>query len=284
MQFFLKSFFVFLYFLGLCQSSVVRQKRSPYPNPYDGLPVYLDGRIVWTSDTRPYTFSQASVDKHFAPDVVIEAIGNSLASTDANERRAAIVLAATQRPKKIRGKASIRDAPQVYTDASGNNRVRFLTDSYGNNKNPTFIDPDDHSSTRRHMTLGDVMYANTFFQNSNFPQRMMGNTLFAKDQWKNTATGTLMSQIYFSDGSKVAIQFAKTNSGKKKHNTRLIDAANLGLMGATLELKAFGFSGGMTDVNTLEFEHLATGVAPTIPFANEHAFDACKTKVCDKGY
>ena len=133
-------------------------------------------------------------------------------------------------------------------------------------------------------TLGDVMYANTFFKNSNFPQRMIGNTLFAKDQWKNTATGTLMSQIYFSDGSKVAIQFAKTNSGKKKHNTRLIDAANSGLMGATLELKAFGFSGGMTDVNTLEFEHLATGVAPTIPFANEHAFDACKTKVCDKGY
>ena len=50
-----------------------------------------------------------------------------------------------------RGKASIRDAPQVYTDASGINRVSFLTDFYGNNKNPTFIDPDDHSSTRRQM-------------------------------------------------------------------------------------------------------------------------------------
>ena len=157
MQFFLKSFLVFLYFLGLCQSSVLRQKRSPYPNPYDGLPVNLDGQIVWTSDTRPYTFSvslhrfdydisnvnmllltfqQASVDKHFAPDVVIEAIGNSLASTDDDERRAAIVLAATQRPNPISKKAKLSDAPEVYTDASGKPRVRYSTDSSGNIANP----------------------------------------------------------------------------------------------------------------------------------------------------
>merc|ERR1712141_426862 len=124
----------------------------------------------------------------------------------------------------------------------------------------TFIDPDDHSSTRRQMTLGDVMYANTFFQNSDFPKTMQGTTLFASGQW--LASGTLMSQIYFSDGSKEAIQFEKTKLGKKKYNTgtRLIDAANSGLMGATSGLKAFGFSGGMSDVKTLEFAHLATGV------------------------
>ena len=162
MQFFLKSFLVFLYFLGLCQSSVLRQKRSPYLNPYDGLPVNLDGEIKWTSPkgtitTRPYTFSVRSnclnykisnvnkyfltfqkdaVDKHFAPDDVIEAIENSLASVNANEREAAIVLAATQRPKPIGNKAYIKDAPEVYTDASGKPRVRYLTDYAGNIKNP----------------------------------------------------------------------------------------------------------------------------------------------------
>ena len=160
MQFFLKSFLVFLYFLGLCQSSVVRQKRSPYLNPYDGLPLNLDGEIKWTSPkgtitTRPYTFSvrsnclnykisnvnkfffqRATVDKHFAPDVVIEAIGNSLASTYDDERRAAIVLAATQRPNPISKKAKLSDAPEVYTDASGKPRVRYSTDSSGNIANP----------------------------------------------------------------------------------------------------------------------------------------------------
>ena len=71
------------------------------------------------------TFQQATVDKHFAPDVVIEAIGNSLASTDGDERRAAIVLAATQRPNPISKKAKLSDAPEVYTDASGKPRVRY---------------------------------------------------------------------------------------------------------------------------------------------------------------
>ena len=162
MQFFLKSFLVFLYLLGLCQCSVLRQKRSPYLNPYDGLPLNLDGEIKWTSPkgtitTRPYTFSVRSnclnykisnvnkyfltfqkdaVDKHFAPDDVIEAIENSLASVNANEREAAIVLAATQRPKPIGNKAYIKDAPEVYTDASGKPRVRYLTDYAGNIKNP----------------------------------------------------------------------------------------------------------------------------------------------------
>ena len=159
MQFFLKSFLVFLYFLGLCQSSVLRRKRSPYPPPAYAS---FQGQIEWTSPkgtitTRPYTFSVRSnclnykisnvdkyfltfqkdaVDKHFAPDDVIEAIENSLASVNANEREAAIVLAATQRPKPIGNKAYIKDAPEVYTDASGKPRVRYSTDSSGNIANP----------------------------------------------------------------------------------------------------------------------------------------------------
>ena len=50
------------------------------------------------------------MDKHFAPDVVIEAIKNSLATRNNDEIYAATVLAATQRPKNIRQKARITDA------------------------------------------------------------------------------------------------------------------------------------------------------------------------------
>jgi len=246
MQFFLKSFLVFLYFLGLCQSSVLRQKRSPYLNPYDGLPVNLDGEIKWTSPkgtitTRPYTFSKDAVDKHFAPDDVIEAIENSLASVNANEREAAIVLAATQRPKPIGNKAYIKDAPEVYTDASGHPRVRFLIDSHGNIKNPKI--------NKKDMTLGDLNFANTFFKNSDFPRTMQGTTLFANGQWQDTATGKFMSQVYFKDGHKDAIQFTIKNKSKGAKSTKLTDAAAAGYIEAKKEFRAFGFAGGVDKWN-----------------------------------
>ena len=76
------------------------------------------------------------MDKHFAPDVVIEAIKNSIATRNNDEIYAATVLAATQRPKNIRDKARITDAPEVYTDRNGNKRVRWLKKPDGQNKNP----------------------------------------------------------------------------------------------------------------------------------------------------
>jgi len=271
MEFFFKSFLVFLYFLGLCQCSVLRQKRSPYLNPYDGLPVNLDGQIKWTSPkgtitTRPYTFSKDAVDKHFAPDDVIEAIENSLASVNANEREAAIVLAATQRPKPIGNKAYIKDAPEVYTDASGKPRVRYSTDYAGNIKNPKINTKD--------MTLSDLNFANTFFKNSDFPRTMQGTTLFANGQWQDMATGKYMSQVYFKDGNKDAIQF-KAKKGPK--NTKLTDAARWGYIEAKKEFRAFGFAGGVDKWNipVLEFAHLA-GATPApgtaiTPFPNVNA-------------
>jgi len=304
MQFFLKSFLVFLYFLGLCQSSVLRQKRSPYLNPYDGLPVNLDGEIKWTSSkgtitTRPYTFSVRSnclnykisnvnkysltfqkdaVDKHFAPDDVIEAIENSLASVNANEREAAIVLAATQRPKPIGNKANIKDAPEVYTDASGKPRVRYSTDYAGNIKNPKINTKD--------MTLSDLNFANTFFKNSDFPRTLQGTTLFASGQWQDPATGTVMSQVYFKDGIKDAIQFQVSKAKKGPKSTKLTDAARLGYIEAKKEFRAFGFAGGVDKWNipVLEFAHLA-GATPApgtaiTPFPHVNAFDNCKKKIC----
>ena len=76
------------------------------------------------------------MDKHFAPDVVIEAIKNSLATRNNDEIYAATVLAATQRPKNIRAKARITDAPEVYTDRRGTKRVRWMKKPNGQNKNP----------------------------------------------------------------------------------------------------------------------------------------------------
>jgi len=283
MQFFLKSFLVFLYFLGLCQSSVLRQKRSPYLNPYDGLPVNLDGQIKWTSPkgtitTRPYKFSKDAVDKHFAPDDVIEAIENSLASVNANEREAAIVLAATQRPKPIGNKAYIKDAPEIYTDASGKPRVRYSTDYAGNIKNPKINTKD--------MTLSDLNFANTFFKNSDFPRTLQGTTLFASGQWQDPATGTVMSQVYFKDGIKDAIQFQVSKAKKGPKSTKLTDAARLGYIEAKKEFRAFGFAGGVDKWNipVLEFAHLA-GATPApgtaiTPFPHVNAFDNCKKKIC----
>ena len=60
----------------------------------------------------------------------MDAIRNSLAYGTSDEKEAALVLAATQRPNYITAKHSkITDAPEVYPYSSTENRVRFLTNS-----------------------------------------------------------------------------------------------------------------------------------------------------------
>ena len=52
MKILLKSLIFLLYFGGLCQSSeLLRQKRSPYPDGYNGLPRNFQGQIQWKSGT-----------------------------------------------------------------------------------------------------------------------------------------------------------------------------------------------------------------------------------------
>ena len=76
-------------------------------------------------------------------------------------------------------------------------------------------------------TLGDLNFANTFFKNSDFPRTLVGTTLFASGQWQDPASGTVMSQVYFKDGNKDAIQFT-AKSNKKTKITKLTDAAKIG--------------------------------------------------------
>ena len=135
-------------------------------------------------------------------------------------------------------------------------------------------------------TLGDLNFANTFFKNSDFPRTMQGTTLFANGQWQDTATGKFMSQVYFKDGHKDAIQFTIKNKSKGAKSTKLTDAAASGYIEAKKEIRAFGFAGGVDKWNIpiLEFAHLA-GATPApgtvnTPFPNVNAFDDCKKKIC----
>ena len=115
---------------------------------------------------------------------------------------------------------------------------------------------------------------------------MQGTTLFANGQWQDTATGKFMSQVYFKDGHKDAIQFTIKNKSKGAKSTKLTDAARLGYIEAKKEFRAFGFAGGVDKWNipVLEFAHLA-GATPApgtvnTPFPNVNAFDNCKKKIC----
>merc|ERR1712029_587185 len=89
-----------------------------------------------------------------------------------------------------------------------------------------------------------------------------------------------MSQVYFKDGNKDAIQF----KAKGAKSTKLTDAAASGYIEAKKEFRAFGFSGGVDKgtIPVLEFAHLA-GATPApgtvnTPFPNVNAFDDCKKK------
>lgn len=277
----MKSFLFLLLIWQICQSKPTsefsRQKRSPYPDRYNGLPRNFEGQIQWKTGSGrisrrdTFKFASATVDKHFAPDVVFEAIKNSIATRNNDEIYAATVLAATQRPKNIRDKIRITDAPEIYTDRRGNKRVRWQKTASGQNKNPKL--------NGRDMTLGDVFHLNSIFKNSDFPTNIQGKTLFANGQWRDRRN--MISQVYFIKGKKNGLKFEITNRNNRVKSTNLINSAKRGYMRVTARNMDFGFSGGIG--NPMEFAHYAgRGPArPAAPFADERAFDNCFRRICN---
>lgn len=274
----LKILLTLLYFWQICQSDSLQEglrvKRQVYPKPDLGLPPLYEGNIKWDDRTDKFQFSETAVKKHFAPDDVVTAIMNSMKSKDSEERNAAKILAALQRPSDLSWKEKITDAPVVYTDWRFKKRVKFQTTKlfgFGEKKYPKLDGVE--------MTLRKISpMPSTFFKNSDFPREIKYNHLHPKGQWESPSKKS--TQVVFSDGKRIGLKL-KVNKTGGKADLKLIEAAE-----ATNILKLeennldFKFSGGIA--NPMVFEHyLANFEVNTPAFANAEAYDKCLACVKD---